>query len=49
MIAPLSNERFADARGVSLVELLIVVAMVSVLVGFALMQVSEARQDLATT
>lgn len=47
MIAPLSNDRFADARGVSLVELLIVVAMVSVLVGFALMQVAEARQDLA--
>ena len=47
MIAPPSNERFADARGVSLVELLIVVAMVSVLVGFALIQVSEARQDLA--
>jgi len=47
MIAPPSDNRFADARGVSLVELLIVVAMVSVLVGFALMQVAEARQDLA--
>ena len=47
MIAPLSNKRFADAHGVSVVELLIVVAMVCVLVGFALMQVSGARQDLA--
>ena len=47
MIAPPSNNRFADARGVSVVELLIVVAMVSVLVGFALMQVAGARQDLA--
>lgn len=47
MIAPTSNDRFADARGVSIIELLIVVAMVSVLVGFALMQVAEARQDLA--
>ncbi len=45
MIAPLSD-RFADARGVSIIELLIVAAMVSVLVGFALMQVAEARQDM---
>lgn len=46
MIAPLSTDRF-DAGGFSVIELLIVVAMVSVLVGFALLQIAEARQDLA--
>ncbi len=46
MIAPLSTDRFADARGVSILELLIVIAMVSVIIGFALMQVVEGRQDM---
>jgi type II secretory pathway pseudopilin PulG len=46
MIAPLSNNKFADARGVSALELLIVIAMISVVTGFALMQVVEARQDI---
>ena len=44
MIAPLSKNSFADARGISALELLIVVAMISVITGFALMQVVEARQ-----
>jgi Tfp pilus assembly protein FimT len=46
MIAPLSNNKFSDARGVSVLELLIVIAMISVITGFALMQVVEARQDI---
>lgn len=46
MIAPYSTNQFADARGVSVLELLIVVAMIGVITGFALMQVVEARQDM---
>lgn len=46
MIAPLSKNRFTDERGVSAFELLIVIAMISVISGFALMQVVEARQDM---
>lgn len=47
MIAPLSTNRFADARGVSILELLIVIAMISVVTGFAVMKVAEARQDMS--
>ncbi len=36
----------SDARGFSVIELLIVSTMISVVVGFALMQVAEARQDM---
>lgn len=46
MIAPLSTDRFEDARGVSILELLIVIAMISVITGFAVMKVAEARQDM---
>lgn len=46
MIAPLSKNRFADERGISALELLIVIAMIAVICGFALMQVVEARQDM---
>ena len=46
MNAPASTEKFANARGVSILELLIVIAMVSVVTGFAVMKVAEARQDM---
>jgi Tfp pilus assembly protein FimT len=46
MIAPYSSNQLANARGVSILELLIVVAMIGVITGFALMQVVEARQDM---
>lgn len=42
-----SKHTSSGERGFSVLELLIVVAMISVLVGFALLQVAEARQDLA--
>ena len=42
-----SKHNSSDAGGFSVLELLIVVAMISVLVGFALLQITEARQDLA--
>jgi Tfp pilus assembly protein FimT len=47
MIAPLSKKSFADERGISAFELLIVMAMISVITGFALIQVVEARQDMS--
>jgi Tfp pilus assembly protein FimT len=46
MIAPLSTDKFKDARGISILELLIVIAMISVITGFAVMKVAEARQDM---
>jgi prepilin-type N-terminal cleavage/methylation domain-containing protein len=47
MDAPLTNSRFASTRGFSVLELLIVVSMISVLAGFALMQVAGARRVMA--
>jgi prepilin-type N-terminal cleavage/methylation domain-containing protein len=47
MDAPLTNSRFANARGFSVLELLIVVSMISVLAGFALIKVTSARQVMA--
>ena len=46
MNAPPSTDRFSNARGVSILELLIVIAMISVVTGFAVMKVAEARQDI---
>ena len=36
----------SDARGFSVIELLIVAAMISVIVGFALLQIVRARQEM---
>src|SRR5712691_6055039 len=47
MNALLTRKRFNDAAGFSVLELLIVVAMVSVISGFALMQIVRARQNMA--
>ena len=46
MNAPPSTDKFTNARGVSILELLIVIAMISVVTGFAVMKVAEARQDI---
>ena len=42
MNAPPSTDKFTNARGVSILELLIVIAMISVVTGFALTKVAEA-------
>jgi len=47
MNAPLTKSSFSSARGFSVLELLIVVSMLSVVAGFALMQVTNARQVMA--
>lgn len=44
MNAPLTKCRVADAAGFTVIELLIVVSIVSVVCGFALMQITRARQ-----
>ena len=44
MKAPLTPKKFRNAAGFSVLELLIVVAMIAVLTGFALMQITRARQ-----
>ncbi len=46
MIAPLTTNNLADERGITILEILIVITMISVITGFALMQVVEARQDM---
>ncbi|HKO60440.1 MAG TPA: type II secretion system protein [Pyrinomonadaceae bacterium] len=46
MTAPVSTHPFEDARGISILELLIVIAMISVITGFAVIKVAEARQDM---
>ena len=44
MKAPLTQKKLRNAAGFSVLELLIVVAMIAVLTGFALMQITRARQ-----
>jgi type II secretory pathway pseudopilin PulG len=46
MTAPLTTNNLADERGITILEILIVITMISVITGFALMQVVEARQDM---
>jgi type II secretory pathway pseudopilin PulG len=46
MNAPLTKPGFSNERGISALELLIVVAMIGVLTGFAVIQVVESRQDM---
>jgi prepilin-type N-terminal cleavage/methylation domain-containing protein len=46
MTAPLTKNNSADARGFTILELMIVIAMISVITGFALIQVVQARQDM---
>jgi prepilin-type N-terminal cleavage/methylation domain-containing protein len=42
----LTLQKNSDARGFSVIELLIVVAMISVILGFALLQIVRARQEM---
>lgn len=44
MNEPLTQQRLNNAAGLSAIELLIVVAMISVLTGFAFIQIARARQ-----
>ncbi len=44
MKAPLTQKDFSDSAGFSVFELLIVVAMITVLTGFAFIQIARARQ-----
>ena len=49
MKAPLTQNKFRSAAGFSVLELLIVVAMISVLAGFAFIQIVRARQIMTRT
>ena len=49
MTAPLTKNSLTNAHGFSVLELLIVIAMISVVTGFALIQVAQARQDMTRT
>ncbi len=49
MSTPSTSERLSRQRGFSVIELLIVVAMVGTVVGYALLQIAQARQNLART
>lgn len=44
MKAPLTQKKFSNAPGFSVLELLIVVTMISVITGFAFMQIARAHQ-----
>jgi prepilin-type N-terminal cleavage/methylation domain-containing protein len=46
MTAPLIKNSLVDSRGFSALELLIVVAMISVISGFAIIQITRGRQDM---
>ena len=46
MKPPLMTKRAANASGFSVLELLIVAVMLSVLVGFAITQISQAKQNM---
>jgi type II secretory pathway pseudopilin PulG len=46
MKSPLTKNSFAETRGFSSLELLIVVAMISVITGFATMRIMRARQNM---
>ena len=47
MKPPLKTKSAADASGFSVLELLIVAVMISVLVGFAITQIAQAKQNMA--
>jgi Tfp pilus assembly protein FimT len=49
MKAPLSPKQSGDAGGFSVIELLIVATMITVLTGFAFIQITQARQALSRT
>lgn len=49
MQAPLTHQPNSSARGFSVFELLIVVAMVSVIAGFVLLNLFQGRQSVART
>ncbi len=46
MKPPLMTKSSADASGFSVLELLIVAVMISVLVGFAITQIAQAKQNM---
>lgn len=46
MKAPLTKSRFADARGFSMLEMLIVGAMITIMAGWALMSVASSQNSL---
>jgi prepilin-type N-terminal cleavage/methylation domain-containing protein len=46
MTAPFKKNGFVQTQGFTLLELLIVIAMVSVITGFAIIQIVRARQNL---
>lgn len=46
MKAPLNSNKTSDASGFTLLELIMVVMMISILVGFAITQIAQAKQNI---